>query len=145
MLIATLKENALAARVARDTVRATLLVTLCAEAAQVGKNNGNRDSTDEEVLTTIRKFLKNNSEAQAVVKDAARLDLLKEEAAILASYLPKMADEAEVRAYIAELVSTLPEKSPKAMGAIMGKLKAKFGANYDATKGSAWVKEALAT
>ncbi len=144
MLLQKLKDDNLAARKQGNAVAASLLSTLYAEAAIVGKNAGNRESSDEEVTSVIRKFLKNNSEACTVIKDEQRLSVLQQEGALLESYLPKMASEDEVRAFIAECVATLTDKSPKGMGSVMGKLKAKFGATYDGAKASAWVKEALA-
>lgn len=142
-LLATLKKDALAARKAAATVRATLLTTLIAEAEMVGKNAGNRESTEEEVLQTVRKFLKNNQEALAVIQDERRRATLAEESAVLTSYLPPMADEAAVRAFIAETVAALPERSPKQMGAVMTALKGRFGSALDARQANAWVRDAL--
>ena len=142
-LLAQLKKDSLLARKAADSLRATLLSTLIAEAEMVGKNAGNRESTDDEVQQTIRKFLKNNQEAVAVIKDADRLAVLGQESAILTAYLPPMASEAEVKAFIAETVAGLADRSPKQMGAVMGALKAKYGSGFDAKQANAWVKEAL--
>lgn len=143
-LLDQLKKDALTARKSADSVRATLLSTLIAEAGMVGKNAGNRESTDEEVQATIRKFLKNNQEALAVIKDEARQAVLRAEADILTAYLPPMADEAEVKAFIAETVAALQDRSPKSMGAVMGALKQKFGSGFDARQANAWVRDALA-
>lgn len=142
-LIAQLKKDSLLARKAADGVRATLLSTLIAEAEMVGKNAGNRESSDDEVQQTIRKFLKNNQEAVTVIKDTDRLALLEREAAILTAYLPPMASEAEVKAFIADTVAGLADRSPKQMGVVMGALKAKYGSSFDAKQANAWVKDAL--
>ncbi len=142
-LLETLKKDSLAARKAADTVRATLLTTLIAEAQMVGKNAGNRESTDEEVLQTVRKFLKNNQEALAVIQDESRRAVLAEESAILGGYLPPVADEAKVRAFIADTVAALPERGPKQMGAVMAALKQEFGSTLDARQANAWVRDAL--
>ena len=101
-LLAQLKKDSMLARKAADGIRATLLSTLIGEAEMVGKNAGNRESTDDEVQQTIRKFLKNNQEALAVIKDADRRTALEQESAILVAYLPPMASEAEVKAFIAD-------------------------------------------
>ncbi|MDR2031650.1 MAG: GatB/YqeY domain-containing protein [Azoarcus sp.] len=142
-LLAQLKKDALLARKARDTPRAALLTTLIAEAGMIGKNDGNRDSSDDEILQTLRKFLKNNQETAAVVEDEARRAILRAEAEILAAYLPAMADESAMEAAIAAILDTLPERGPKAMGAVMAALKAKFGAAFDARQASLRVKAAL--
>ncbi|ATE60658.1 GatB/YqeY domain-containing protein [Thauera sinica] len=142
-LLSQLKKDALLARKSAAGVRATLLTTLIAEAEMVGKNAGNRESSDEEVQGTIRKFLKNNQEALAVIKDEERRAALQEESAILTGYLPPMAGEADVKALIAETVAGLADRSPKSMGVVMAALKAKFGSGFDAKQANAWVREAL--
>ncbi len=142
-LLSQLKKDALLARKSASAVRATLLTTLIAEAEMVGKNAGNRESSDEEVQGTIRKFLKNNQEALAVIKDAERRTVLQEESFILTGYLPPMATETDVRALIAETVASLADRSPKSMGVVMAALKAKFGSGFDARQANAWVREAL--
>lgn len=143
-LLAQLKKDALLARKAGDGVRGTLLSTLISEAEMVGKNAGNRESSDDEVQATIRKFLKNNQEALAVIKDADRRAALEQESVVLSAYLPPMASEDEVKAVIAETVAGLADRSPKSMGVVMAALKAKFGTGFDARQANAWVREALA-
>ena len=142
-LLAQLKNDSLLARKAADRVRGTLLSTLIGEAEMVGKNAANRESTDEEVQQTIRKFLKNNQEALGVIKDEERRALLEQESAILTAYLPPLASDAEVQAFIAASVATLAERGPKQMGVVMGALKARYGSDFDAKLASAWIKDAL--
>ena len=142
-LLAQLKKDSLLARKAADRVRATLLSTLIGEAEMVGKNAANRESTDEEVQQTIRKFLKNNQEALGVIKDEERRAVLEQESAILTAYLPPLASDAEVQAFITATVAALAERSPKQMGVVMGALKAKYGSDFDAKQASAWIKHAL--
>ena len=142
-LLAQLKKDSLLARKAADRVRGTMLSTLIGEAEMVGKNAANRESTDEEVQQTIRKFLKNNQEALGVIKDEERRALLEQESAILTAYLPPLASDAEVQAFIAASVATLAERGPKQMGVVMGALKARYGSDFDAKLASAWIKDAL--
>ena len=142
-LLAQLKKDSLLARKAADRVRGTLLSTLIGEAEMVGKNAANRESTDEEVQQTIRKFLKNNQEALGVIKDEARRAVLEQESAILTAYLPPLASDAEVQTFIAASVATLAERGPKQMGVVMGALKARYGSDFDAKLASAWIKDAL--
>ena len=142
-LLAQLKNDSLLARKAADRVRGTLLSTLIGEAEMVGKNAANRESTDEEVQQTIRKFLKNNQEALGVIKDEARRAVLEQESAILTAYLPPLASDAEVQTFIAASVATLAERSPKQMGVVMGALKARYGSDFDAKQASAWIMDAL--
>ena len=62
MLIEKIKHDQLVARKNRSTVESTLLTTLIGEADMVGKNNGNRDPFDEEVISVVKKFLKGVNE-----------------------------------------------------------------------------------
>ncbi len=144
-LIERIRQDSLVARKARDTDKGVFLVTLMAEASKVGKDDGNRESTDAEVTAVIKKFIKNTDETLRALGDAAptqraRLEL---ELTLLNGYLPSQASEAEVRAAIARLVGELTERTPKQMGAIMGKLTAEFAGNFDKGLASKLVKEAL--
>jgi len=66
MLINKIKSDALEARKARKTNTATLLTTLYFEASMVGKNLENRESTDQEVLQVIEKFIKGANEVKNI-------------------------------------------------------------------------------
>ena len=68
-LIERIKEDNLAARKNRDQVRATLLTTLFSEAVSVGKNAGNRETTDAETLAVIKKFIKGIDDTLSAMKD----------------------------------------------------------------------------
>jgi uncharacterized protein len=121
-LLRTIKEDALQARKDRAAVEASLLTTLGSEAAMVGKNAGNRESTDDEVMLVVRKFLKNNGETLKVVADPAVRSQYEEERSILQRYVPAELSEDEIRAEIA----TLGEVGPRDMGRVMGHLTAKY-------------------
>ena len=71
MLIEKIKEDSLRARKDRNTWKANLLTTLYAEASMIGKNKGNRVSTDEETTAVITKFLKNAQETKTVLTEGS--------------------------------------------------------------------------
>ncbi|MDR3086976.1 MAG: GatB/YqeY domain-containing protein [Azoarcus sp.] len=48
---------------------------------------------------------------------------------MLTSYLPVPQSEETVKTVIAETIAALPERGPKAMGAVMAALKSKFGSD----------------
>lgn len=91
-LLQTIKNDALEARKARASLRANFLSTLVSEAAMVGKNDGDRESTDAEVTATIRKFLKQNKDMQETLTKAGKPlgDVIKIEQKLLEKYLPQM-------------------------------------------------------
>lgn len=145
MLLEKLQAAALAARKNQNAVAASLLTTLYAEAARVGKDQGNRVSTDDEVVAVVKKFSKNIDETLAALPATdSRVAQLSIEKELLAAYLPTQLDEAGLKALIDELVAGLAEKSPKQMGAIMAGLKARAGGQYDGAMASRLVKAALA-
>lgn len=143
-MMETLRNDMIEARKGTDSVRKNLLITLFSESQMVGKNKGNRETTDDEALTTIKKFVGNTEEtlrfmAERNVDSSSQ----QHELAILQSYLPHQLTEAELTLAIAAIVATLPERSAKAMGAVMAQLKAQYGVNYDGKQASALVKSAL--
>ncbi len=145
MLLEKLQAASLEARKAQDTVAASLLTTLYSEAARVGKDQGNRVSTDEEVVAVVKKFSKNIDETLAALPEAdARVATLRVEKELLSAYLPQQLDEAGLRALVDELVGALADKSPKQMGVVMAGLKARAGGQYDGAMASRLVKAALA-
>ncbi len=145
MLLEKLQAASLEARKAQNTVAASLLTTLYSEAARVGKDQGNRVSTDEEVVAVVKKFSKNIDETLAALPEAdARVATLRVEKELLSAYLPQQLDEAGLRALVDELVGALADKSPKQMGVVMAGLKARAGGQYDGAMASRLVKAALA-
>ncbi|KVP75419.1 GatB/YqeY domain-containing protein [Burkholderia ubonensis] len=145
-LIERIRQDALAARKARETEKGIFLITLLAEAAKVGKDDGNRESTDAEVTAIIKKFIKNTDETLRALGDKApdSRARLEAELAILQAYLPRQATEDEVRTAVGRYVAELAERNPKQMGVVMGKLNAEFDGNFDKGLASKLVKEALA-
>lgn len=133
-----IKDAQLVARKAKQTEKATLLTTLYAEAMTVGKNQGNRDSTDQEVLAVVQKFLKNNLEFQKVANEAKLIELQQEEA-ILKQFMPKMLSEDEMIAIIDAVKATSPS-----MKEIMAYFKDEYAGQYDGKMLSTLVKNALA-
>lgn len=144
MLLESIRLQSLEARRAKDTLRATLLVTLFAEAARVGKDAGNRETTDEETQKVVRKFLKGVDESLAVLKDESARATAQAEKAILEGLLPQKVAGAELRAVVEELVAALPEKGSKQMGAVMKALKERLAGAYDGAEATVLVKAALA-
>lgn len=144
MLLEKIRQASVEARFQKNTVAAALLVTLYAEAARVGKDNGNRETTDAETQAVVRKFLKGLNETMAVIKDGPAHDVALAEKGILEGFLPRQVAGDELKAVVHELVAALPERTPKSLGAVMGQLKARLGGAYDGAEATALVKQALA-
>ncbi|HOW52249.1 MAG TPA: GatB/YqeY domain-containing protein [bacterium] len=144
-MIANIRKDLFEAKKAHDLVKSNLLSTLLGEAMAVGKNAGNRETTPEEVMQIIRKFMKNIDETIAILSGEGKpVDKEKTEKAILEGYLPKQLTAEELAAAIDAIVATLPEKSPKAMGQVMAKLKELYVGRYDGKTANQLVKDKLA-
>lgn len=131
----TIKDDYLAARKARnDTVRINLLSTLSSEIAKIGKDAGNRVTTDEEALAVIRKFVK-NAEQTVVNLTAGGRDAgaIHQELDILKAYLPAAPTEEEIETASREIVAGADVNSkPGALrGLVMKGLKERFGDRFD--------------
>ena len=139
-LLSEIKRDLDVARREKNTVILTILTTLYSEAAMVGKTKRNGESTDEEVLSVIRKF-KQGVEEIGRIKLFDRMMMV--EIGVYDSYLPTTMSEDELTIEIIEFVNTLPDKSPKQMGVVMKHLKDNFGGRYDGKLASELVKTAL--
>ena len=131
-LIQTIKSAQIAARKKRDSITASLLTTLIGEAEMVGKN-ANREVTDQEVVATIKKFIKNIDETLKVLDgtgiDAVKVDVARAEKTILEQFLPKQLSEAEIRALISDFLD-VGETRPN-MGEVMKHMKSNYDGQYD--------------
>jgi len=144
MLLEKLRQDRQQAKLAGDTLRANLLVTLIAEATKVGKDDGNRETTDEEVLAVTRKFIKNLDETILMLEKIGRIpSQAQQEKELLLTYLPQQLSRSELKQQVEKLVADYPTRSPQLMGKIMASLKADFAGRYDARLASEIVKEVL--
>ena len=141
MLIDKIRADLLTARKNRQTIATNSLTALVGEAVAVGKNAGNRDSTDEEVIAMVRKFLKNLEETKrnlvAHNKDTSACD---EEITVISKYLPQQMSADELRTAVSAIVT---EHAGANMGIVMKVLKEKYAGLYDGKIASEIVKQVL--
>ncbi len=134
-LLQKIKEDQLVARKSKDSVRSKLLTTLIGEAVMVGKNCGNRESTEEEILSTIRSFLK---QANEFIKISPNEESVRE-IEILKNYLPKQLSDNRM----VEIINSLVASGETNMGKIMAHFKNNFSNQYDGRQLSILVKKGL--
>ncbi len=142
MILEKIKKQQLQARKEKSPIVGAL-TALMSEVAIVGKNNGNRETTDEEAVKVIKKFIKGINETIDLIKDPEKLKLLEMELEIYNSFLPQIMNELETRAAVEKIINALPEKSPKAMGQVMGTISKEYGTLIDRGLASQIVKEML--
>lgn len=148
MLLHIIQDAALQARKARETDRATLLVTLYAEASRPGKDAGNRESSDEEVLRVVRKFIKGAEETLHVTKDESVRARAQLERSILETFLPVNVAGEDLRQVVRSHARRVREDKPqvpaaKLMGEVMAGVKAQLAGAFDGAEASAMVRQEL--
>jgi uncharacterized protein YqeY len=143
-LLAKIKAASLELRKVKHRL-AALSQTVIGEAEMIGKNDGNREVTDSEVASRIKKILSGVDETIALVKDPKALANLHTEKAWLEGWLPSQMTEAELREAIASCATSIRVAGEKPnVGSVMKMMKQHFDGTYDGKLASTLIKEILA-
>ncbi len=120
---------------AKDAVRLTVLRGLLNRIKMIAKNDGNRDVTEDDVLSGIQKAIKEVNETRDIYLgrgvDTSEQDA---EIAILTGYLPAQMSETDLEATITTIITGLGDSAPKGkalLGPIMKTLKEKHAGQYN--------------
>ncbi len=136
-IIDTIKKEQLYHRKTHNGKVASFYTTLLSEAQMVGKDNGGRDTTDDEVIIIIKKFIKN---AEEIKKNLSNSDVrhitANAEIQLLQLLLPQQMDTEELTQYIGTVINTYNLSSQKDMGTIMRELKINKTGLFDGKKAS---------
>ncbi|MBT5491934.1 GatB/YqeY domain-containing protein [bacterium] len=139
-MIQSLKKQQLEARKNKNKFTSGIFTSLISEITAIGKNNGNRATTDEEALKVVAKFRKNTLENLKLIKDSNKVEELNKELAIYEEILPSKLSLEETTSAVKAVIGKNPEAH---MGIIMGALKKKHGDSLDMSITSNLVKEFL--
>ena len=132
------------ARKAKNTPVASLLSTLYSETLMIGKNDGNRETTEEETVAKVKAFIKNIDETLKAIPDGNdKRTSYEDEKKVLEKYLPTQLSEEELTKILNDIASNY-EKSMKSMGKVMEELKTKYAGKFDGKLASVVVKKILA-
>lgn len=96
-VIEKLKVESLRLRKERNPIAASITFAM-SEIEKVGKNNGNRATTDDEAIKVVQKLVATIDDNLKLDIDDGRRIALNHEKQILQSALPQMASEDEIRA-----------------------------------------------
>jgi len=102
--------------------------------------------SDAEVITVLSREAKKRREAVEAYTQAKRDDLAnkeKEEAAVIALYLPEQLSEADIKKLIADAIAETNASGPSGMGLVMKVLQPKIAGKADGGFVSSLVKAAL--
>jgi uncharacterized protein YqeY len=107
---------------------------------------GKGQSTDDEILALLQKMIKQRQESLAIYEENNRPELAqaeREEAEIIASFLPRQLDEAETRAAVEAAIAETGAASMKDMGKVVAALRGRYAGRMDFGRASGLVKELL--
>lgn len=103
--------------------------------------------SDEQILVTLNKMVKQRRESITQYKAGKRQDLVQKEAdeiRLIQQYLPSQLSEADIDAAVTAAIQESGAQSAKDMGKVMGALKTKIAGKADMTLVSTKVKQRLA-
>jgi len=120
-----LRADIVTAMKARDAATATALRTMDA-AIQRAALDANKPLDEALAIATVRKAVKNLTDARAEFERGGRTDLVaanSAEIAMLEKYLPKGLDPAKLEALLAEVIAATGATSKREMGKVIAALK----------------------
>ena len=127
-----------------STLRLVVSAIKDVEIANRSKNKNN--ISDSEIMSILKKMIKQRNESSAVYKKAGRLELLKteiDEIEVISLYLPKQMNNEETKNLCEEAIKLTGASSIKDMGKVMGQLKSNHSDSLDFSQVSLIIKELL--
>jgi uncharacterized protein YqeY len=125
-----LKTETMNLRKTRNPLAPSLVFAL-SEIEKVGKNNGNRATTEDEAIKVVQKLVATIDENLKLNIDDARRVALNFEKQILLGVLPQMATETEITDFLRELFTGKRGGDIPKKGDVMKALRDHFGALVD--------------
>ena len=123
-----------------------LIVSAIKDAEIAGRSKGQKEIKDSDIISLLKKMIKQRNESCEVYKKAGRNELLeseKKEIDVISKFLPKQLSDEETKQICQEVIKTTGASSMKDMGKIMGALKSKHAESLDFSKVSVILKELL--
>ena len=121
-----------------------LVVSAIKDAEIAGRTKGQKEMSDSELTTILKKMIKQRNESCEVYKKAGRSELLEnenKEIKVISAFLPKQLGEEETKKICEEAIKSSGASSMKEMGKVMGVLKSKHADNLDFSKVSSIIKD----
>jgi uncharacterized protein len=123
-----------------------LVVSAIKDAEIAGRTKGQKEVSDSDITSILKKMIKQRNESCDVYKKAGRNELLENETKeikVISFFLPKQLSEEETKKICEEAIKSSGASSIKDMGKVMGVLKSKHADTLDFSKVSLIIKELL--
>ena len=122
------------------------MVSAIKDAEIAGRTKGQKELSDSDITSILKKMIKQRNESCDVYKKAGRNELLENETKeieVISFFLPKQLSEDETKKICEEAIKSSGASSMKDMGKVMGILKSKHADSLDFSKVSLIIKEIL--
>ena len=123
-----------------------LVVSAIKDAEISNRTKENKSVSDQDIMSILKKMIKQRNESCEVYTKAGRQELLeteKKEIEIISVYLPKQLSDEETKRICVEVIKLAGANSRKDMGKVMGLLKSKYADTLDFAKVNSVIKELL--
>ena len=123
-----------------------LVVSAIKDAEIASRTKGQKEMSDSEVTSILKKMIKQRNESCEVYKKAGRKELLENETKeieVISVFLPKQLNDEETKKICEEAIKLSGASSMKDMGKVMGILKTKNADSLDFSKVSSIIKDLL--
>ena len=125
-----------------------LVVSAIKDAEIAGRSKGIKELKDSDIITLLKKMLKQRNESCEVYKKAGRDELLaneKKQIEVINTFLPKQLSEEETKKICQDTIKSTGASSMRDIGKIMGVLKSQYAETLDFSKVSKILKEILSS
>jgi uncharacterized protein YqeY len=123
-----------------------LIVSTIKDAVIANRGKDSKELTDQDIMSLLKKMVKQRNESCEVYKKAGRDELLASETKeieIISSFLPKQLSEEETKKICEDIIKKVGAASIKDMGKVMGELKKTHADVLDFSKVGSIIKTIL--
>ena len=123
-----------------------LIVSAIKDTEIANRTKEKKEISDSDIMSILKKMIKQRNESCEVYKKAGRAELLQNETKeidVINTFLPKQMSDEETKKICEDVVKSVGANSMKDMGKVMGALKSKYSDTLDFSKVSPLIKELL--
>ena len=123
-----------------------LIVSAIKDAVIANRGKDSKELTEQDIMSLLKKMVKQRNESCEVYKKAGREELLASETKeieIISSFLPKQLSEEETKKICEDVIKKVGAASIKDMGKVMGELKKTHADVLDFSKVGSIIKTIL--
>ena len=123
-----------------------LIVSAIKDAEIAGRSKGQKELKDSDIISLLKKMVKQRNESCEVYEKAGRKELLeneKKEITVINSFLPKQLSDEETKKICEETIKSVGASSMKDMGLVVKLIKSEYNGKMDFGNVSKIIKSKL--